>query len=196
MKNFSVTVLIVMMSTTLYGGEKMKNQTNPTAGKGEACTLPQNDDELKKLLTPEQYEVTKRNATEAPFANKYWNNHHPGIYVDVISQEALFSSKDKFDSGSGWPSFTKPIKTERIAEKKDVSHGMTRVEVRSKKADSHLGHVFNDGPGPNGLRFCINSLSLRFVPLERLKEEGYSQYLDLFEQKDWDLIKKLGNYKE
>jgi peptide methionine sulfoxide reductase msrA/msrB len=185
---------MISLITTLalaFGGPMTSTKT----GKGEACTLPKNDQELRKLLTPEQYEVTQKSGTEAPFTNKYWNNHHPGIYVDVVSREALFSSKDKFDSGSGWPSFTKPLKNQRVTEKKDSSHGMVRTEVRSTKANSHLGHVFNDGPGANGLRYCINSLSLDFVPLEKLEHEGYGQYLELFDKKDWDYVKSHGDYK-
>lgn len=162
--------------------QKMEKPTN--AKDGEACKLPENDDALKKLLSPEQYRITKQNGTEAPFQNKYWNNKHPGVYVDVISGEALFTSKDKFDSGTGWPSFTKPIIEDRVQEKKDISHGMERVEVRSKKADSHLGHVFNDGPGEKGLRYCINSASLKFIPLEKFEELGYQKYESLFTKEE------------
>jgi peptide methionine sulfoxide reductase msrA/msrB len=147
---------------------------------GEACTLPKTDAELRKLLTPEQYEVTKRNGTELPFKNAYWDNKKPGIYVDIISGEALFSSKDKFDSGTGWPSFTRPIEDKIVTEKRDSSHGRERVEVRSTKADSHLGHVFPDGPGAGGLRYCINSASLKFIPVEDMEKAGYGKYLSLF----------------
>lgn len=151
----------------------------------ETCSFPKDDDALKKLLTPEQYAITKKNGTERPFDNAYWNNHHPGIYVDVISKEPLFSSKDKFESGSGWPSFTKPIAKDVVVEKSDESHGMDRTEIRSKRADSHLGHVFTDGPkDKGGLRYCMNSASLRFIPLEKLKEEGYEDYLKLFSAKE------------
>ncbi len=137
-------------------------------------------EELKKKLTPEQYHVTQECGTEPPFQNEYWNNHSEGLYVDIVSGEALFSSKDKFDSGSGWPSFTKPLEP-NIVEKKDTTHGMTRVEVRSKNADSHLGHVFPDGPRDRGgLRYCINSASLRFIPVEKLEAEGYGEYLPHF----------------
>lgn len=137
----------------------------------------------KKDLNSLQYEVTQNCGTEPPFQNEYWNNHREGIYVDIVSGEALFSSADKFDSGSGWPSFTKPIADRVIKEKRDTSHGMERVEVRSKNADSHLGHVFTDGPGPEGLRYCINSASLRFIPKDELEREGYGAYRELFEGK-------------
>lgn len=137
----------------------------------------------KNTLTAMQYHVTQQCGTEPPFRNEYWNNHAEGIYVDIVSGEPLFSSKDKFDSGTGWPSFTKPIQSGRITEKSDLSHGMRRVEVRSKDADSHLGHVFPDGPGPEGLRYCINSASLRFVPVEQLEAQGYGAYLSLFKDR-------------
>jgi len=128
-----------------------------------------------------QYEVTQNSATEPPFDNEYWDNDSDGIYVDIVSGQPLFSSRDKFDSGCGWPSFTRPIHPDRIAEKEDVSHSMVRTEVRSKEADSHLGHVFEDGPGPTGLRYCINSASLRFIPREDLEKEGLGQYARLFD---------------
>jgi len=134
-------------------------------------------DEKIKKLTPLQLEVTKNCGTEPPFKNEYWDEHRPGIYVDVIDGEPLFLSADKFDSGSGWPSFTKPLTEARVEEKTDASHGMQRVEVRSKSSDSHLGHVFPDGPGPQGLRYCINSAALRFVPLEDMEREGYGKYI-------------------
>jgi peptide methionine sulfoxide reductase msrA/msrB len=136
--------------------------------------------ELRARLTPLQYEVTQCSATEPPFRNEFWNHHEAGIYVDVVSGEALFASTDKFDSGTGWPSFTRPIAPERVTEHEDRSHGMRRVEVRSAVGNSHLGHVFPDGPGPAGQRYCINSASLRFIPVERLEEEGYKEYRKLF----------------
>ena len=139
------------------------------------------DDELRKTLTPLQYKVTQHEGTERPFQNEYWDNHEPGIYVDVVSGEPLFSSLDKFDSGTGWPSFTKPLEAENITTKTDRSLFMERTEVRSAHADSHLGHLFDDGPQPTGMRYCMNSASMRFIPVAKLAEEGYGQYLPLFE---------------
>jgi methionine-R-sulfoxide reductase len=140
------------------------------------------DTDLKKTLSPLQYQVTQHEATERPFQNEYWDNHEAGIYVDVVSGEPLFSSLDKFDSGTGWPSFTKPLETANVKTKTDRTLFMERTEVRSAHGDSHLGHLFDDGPQPTGQRYCMNSASMRFIPVAKLAEEGYGQYLPLFEK--------------
>jgi methionine-R-sulfoxide reductase len=141
------------------------------------------DHELRNRLTREQYEVTQHEGTEPPYRNQYWDNHRDGIYVDVVSGEPLFSSRDKFESGTGWPSFTQPLETGNIVAHTDFKLILPRTEVRSRHAGSHLGHVFEDGPAPTGLRYCLNSAALRFVPAEDLEKEGYGQYLPLFAQK-------------
>jgi peptide-methionine (R)-S-oxide reductase len=138
-----------------------------------------------EALTPEQFHITQKNGTEPPFTGEYWNNHEPGLYVDVVSGEPLFASGDKFESGSGWPSFTKPVDAANVVEKRDLSHFMIRTEVRSAHGDSHLGHVFTDGPTEaGGLRYCINSASLRFIHRDDLQKEGYGEYLSLFDEKE------------
>jgi methionine-R-sulfoxide reductase len=173
-----VGAIVVIIGSILFsyaqGQKKEAEKMNPTKA------VP-NDTELQRTLTKDQYRVTRECGTETPFQNAYWDNHRAGIYVDIITGEPLFSSLDKFDSGTGWPSFTKPISKDKVVEKRDSSHGMERTEVRSSKSDSHLGHVFDDGPAPIGQRFCVNSAAMRFIPAEKLKEEGYGEYLALFQ---------------
>jgi methionine-R-sulfoxide reductase len=167
------------LTSACHREKKMSDQSSSqscSSAQSVSCGLPKSDEELRKLLTPEQYRVMKENGTEYPFRNEYWNNKRVGIYVDRISGAPLFSSLDKFDSGTGWPSFTRPLRPEAVKEIQDESHGMVRVEVRSTGSDSHLGHVFPDGPKPTGLRYCINSAALRFVPLEDLEKEGLGEW--------------------
>ena len=177
-------LLIVVGSAHAEEHKEAVMGTHEQSSQGaEQRPLPLSDAEIRKKLTKEQYHVTRERGTELPFANAYWNNKKPGLYVDVITGEPLFASNDKFDSRTGWPSFTKPITPDMVQEKSDGSHGMERVEVVAKSSGSHLGHVFEDGPAPTGRRFCINSASLRFIPVEELEQQGYGKYLPLFKDK-------------
>ena len=174
-----IGTIVVIVGSILFGYAQTQKKEIEKMNPNKAVP---SDADLRTRLTKDQYRVTRECGTETPFQNAYWDNHKAGIYVDLITGEPLFSSLDKFDSGTGWPSFTKPISKERVVEKRDSSFGMERTEVRSSKSNSHLGHIFADGPAPTGERYCVNSAALRFVPVEKLKEDGYGEYLALFPQ--------------
>ncbi|HOP64199.1 MAG TPA: bifunctional methionine sulfoxide reductase B/A protein [Spirochaetota bacterium] len=173
-------LLLLIMTAALSCSDRGVMEENMDLKGEDTCPVTYSDGELRKKLTPEQYRVVRENGTETAFKNEYWNNKRPGIYVDIVSGEPLFSSTEKFDSGTGWPSFTSPLGRTKMRHIRDTSFGMARTEVRSGAADSHLGHLFNDGPRPTGLRYCINSAALKFIPAEEMEDKGYGELMFLF----------------